>query len=104
VARIGDLRTQHRIGDTPIYRLLTEITLAAFTADPADVGTLPRQEAASEEREWWTVREVAKAMGRSERAVRLDCETERLPARKVSGSWLIATSDVETYAAARKRN
>lgn len=95
-AKLGDLRTRHRAGDTALYRLLTDITVCAFT-DHAAPGTEPRHETASEEREWWTVQRLARATGLSTRKVRLDAQTGRVPATKQAGSWLIASQDAGTY-------
>lgn len=101
-ARIAELRSRNRIGDTPLYRLLTDISLCAFAVPGAAPGILPRQDAASEERETWTVKEVARATGRSERAVRLDCHHNDLPATKQGNTWIITADDAKTYIASRR--
>ncbi|QOD93482.1 helix-turn-helix domain-containing protein [Chryseoglobus sp. 28M-23] len=100
VASIGKLRTHYRMGDTSVYALLTEITRCAYTAADADGGNPPRQSAASEERDLWTVRQLATATGRSPRTVRLDCERGALPATKSGPQWVIQREEAETYVTA----
>lgn len=101
-ARLGEVRTRHRVGASALYELLTDITLAAFNADAAS-GTEPRHETATEEREWWTVQQLARATGLSTRKVRLDAQQGRVPADKHSGTWLIDKQNATTYIAAFKR-
>lgn len=95
-------RSELRVGNKLAYDVLTAISLAAFT-DPAEHGTEPRQEPASEEREWWTVRQLHQRMKRyrSERAIRNDCANGNLPAQK-NPSWLIKNEDAQTYIAAHR--
>ena len=95
-ARLGEVRTRHRVGAPALYELLTDITVAAFNADAAP-GTEPRHETASEEREWWTVQQLARAAGLSARKIRLDAQAGRIPATKQAGGWLIASRDAGTY-------
>lgn len=102
VARISDLRNRHRVGDTTIYRLLTEISVAAQSASTAD-GILPRHSSASEEPGMWTVNQLARATGRAERTIRLDCQRGELTARKVGRNWVIPAESAETYARGRAR-
>lgn len=103
VARLGELRTRYRVGDTAVYELLTEISKCAFAADIAESGILPRQSAATEERSSWTVQQLAQATGLSPRTVRFDCERGVLPATKKGPQWLIDRAEAETYVTARKR-
>lgn len=95
-------RSELRVGNKVAYDVLTAISLAAF-ADPAERGTEPRQEPASEEREWWTVRQLHQRMKRyrSERAIRNDCANGNLPAQK-NPSWLVKNEDAQTYIAAHR--
>jgi hypothetical protein len=97
-AGIGKLRERHRIGNSPLYALLTELSVCAFSADAA-AGTLTRQDAASEEREIWSVRQLARASGRAERTIRHDIELGSLPAVKNGNSWTITRDEATTYLA-----
>lgn len=101
-ARLGELRSRYRVGDSRMYDLLTELSLAAFLV-PAAQGSEPRQDAASEERRQWTTRRLARASGRSERSVRLDCQTGVVPASKVGSSWLVDESAAHTYIDTRRK-
>ena len=103
VANLKAVRSKFRAGDTFAYALLTEITVCAFTSD-AGVGNEPRHESASEEREWWTTAQVARAARRAGRTVRLDIEREILPAQKTGSRWLIRADDVERYIKAHRRS
>jgi hypothetical protein len=96
-ARIGELRNHYRIGDPAIYRLLQDISRAAFS--DADDGNLTRQTTASEERSHWTVQQIAKKTGRAARTIRLDIETGLLPATKPGTTWIITNADAHTYIA-----
>lgn len=102
VCRIRDLRTRYRIGDSKAYALLNAITVARF-GTVADNGVLPRQSAATEDRGTWTVREIAQASGRSERAVRMDCQAGQLTSTKAGRTWIIPTTAATTYIESRKR-
>lgn len=103
-AQLGELRNrERRTGrDTPLYQVLHAISVCVFTDDAAP-GTEPRHETASEEREWWTVQQLARATGLSTRKVRLDAQQGRVPADKHSGTWLIDKQNATTYIAAFKR-
>ncbi|QRY40833.1 hypothetical protein JVX92_00625 [Microbacterium hominis] len=101
-AKIGELRTRHRVGNSMLYELLTDISRCAFAADAAP-GTEPRHESASEEREWWTVQQLARATGLSARKIRLDAQQGRVAADKHSGTWLIDRQNAITYITAFKR-
>lgn len=103
VARIGELRSRHRVGNTALYTLLTDISACAFTASVADSGIPPRQETASEERELWTVQQLARAAGLSTRTIRLDCQRGNLAAEKQGNTWLINNSAAHPYITARRR-
>jgi hypothetical protein len=101
-ANIGELRKRYRIGDTETYRLLTEISRAAFEVD-ADGGNLTRQSPANDERETWTVHQIASAAGLAERTVRLDCANGELPATKQGNTWTVTTAEAQTYISRRRR-
>ncbi len=101
-AKIGELRSRYRIGDTKTYELLTEISIVAFHA-PASTGNLERQETASEESDYWTVQRTARASGLSIRTVRLDCQRGDVPASKQGNSWLIPAHEARTYIQRRRR-
>lgn len=101
VANLKAVRSKFRAGDTVAYALLTEITVCAFTSD-AGVGNEPRHESASEEREWWTTAQVARAARRAGRTVRLDIEREILPAQKTGNRWLIRADHAQTYIDSRR--
>lgn len=102
-ARLGELRARHRVGNTRLYQLLTELTICAFTEPIAATGNEPRQSKASEERDWWTVQQVARSAGLSNRTVRLDCQRQTLPAEKSGNTWTITRTAATTYINARTR-
>lgn len=102
-ARIGELRTRNRIGDSALYKLLTDLSMCAFTT-PADNGNLTRQDAASEDREMWTVAQLARTTGRAARTIRLDIENNALPAHKQGNTWVITKQNAHTYIASRRQN
>ncbi|GGH44968.1 hypothetical protein [Microbacterium album] len=93
-ARIKELRSRYRVGDSAIYDLLRAITICAFSTAP---GNEPRQETASEERSHWTVNQIAQATRRAPRTVRLDIERKTLPAVKHGNTWVITNDDAKTY-------
>ncbi len=96
-------RDRNRVGQKRVYDLLTELSICAFS-EVAASGNEPRQDAAREEREWWTVHQIYEATRgqRSERTIRLDCQTGALPARKTP-TWLVSNKDATTYIAAHRR-
>lgn len=101
-ARLGDLRLKHRVGDTALYQLLHDITMCAFSTRDAARGNQPRQDPASEEREYWTTQQVARATRQAERTIRLACQTKALPAQKSAGAWRIRATDATTYIEAHR--
>lgn len=102
-ARIGELRKRHRVGNTALYQLLTDISVCAFTGPPTEPGNHPRQNTASEERETWTVNQLARATGLSQRAIRLDCQHNVLPATRHGHAWSVAADDATVYIKNRRR-
>ncbi len=99
-ARLGELRTRNRVGNTALYALLTELTICAFTAEP---GIEPRHHAESEEREWWSVKQLARATGQSERTIRLHIEKGDLPATKTGSTWAVTSSTARTYIQGKRK-
>ena len=95
-AHLGELRSRHRVGFDALHQLLTEITVCAFTQD-ADPGIEPRQETASEEREWWTTEQLARTSRRATRTIRNDIGIGSLPATKNPNGWLIRADHAKTY-------
>jgi len=103
-ARLDELRKKHRAGDSVIYRLLHDITVTAFTAPDAAPGNETRQDAASEEREYWTTQQLAKATRQAERTIRLHIQDNIIPATRPGKSWLIRNDDANTYIASRRKH
>lgn len=102
-ANLRELRIRYRVGSTAIYDLLTDISRCAFEQDIAtSIGTEQRQTSASEERETWTVNQLARRTGRAPRTIRLDIEKNALPATKHCGTWAITAADANTYIAGRR--
>ncbi|GLJ79755.1 hypothetical protein [Microbacterium imperiale] len=100
----GPLRIREnraRAGSTTrLGQILTEMSICAFHS-PADRGKESRRDTASEERDYWTVRQVSRATRRAERTVRLDCQEGRLPAIK-NPTWLIRDDDARSYIAGNR--
>lgn len=96
-------RMRARGQDDAGYRLVHEICRAAYELPDAESGTIARQVPAPEERETWTVRQVASAARLADRTVRLHCEEHLLPAAKVGGSWIISSREAKTYIESRRR-
>jgi hypothetical protein len=101
IANLGDLRKRFRVGDAMAYQLLTDISIAAFT-NVAEVGIEARHDAVSEEREWWTTEQLARASRRAQRTIRSDIAKHLLPATRNTAGWLIRASDAEAYIAGRR--
>lgn len=102
VANIAELRRRHRSGNSMVYDLLTDITVAAYS-DVAESGNEPRQSAASEEREWWTTEQLARTVGRATRTIRHDITIGALPATKTTSGWIIGGEHAQTYLDAHRR-
>lgn len=102
VANLGELRRRFRVGDSRVYQLLTDVTVAAFS--DADDGTEPRHPAASEEREWWTTEQLSRAAGRAARTIRNDIALGILPATKNPNGWLIRSAHATTYLEGHRRS
>lgn len=103
-AKIAELRMQNRVGDSDFYALLTDIYRLSLAANSAVPGIEPRQSAALDEADFWTVKQVADAAGLAPRTVRLDCSRELLPAEKAGSAWLISASEARTYIDRRHKN
>lgn len=102
-ARLNELRLKNRTLNNRLYALLLNIYRVGLAGPNAAPGNEPRQSVASEEREYWTVRQVARGVELAERTVRLDIERNELPATKPAGSWLIPAADAKTYIARRRK-
>lgn len=99
-AKLRDLR--HRVPrDTALYALLTDITALAYS--DAAPGTPTRHETASEEREMWTIQQLARAAGLSTRKVRLDAQRGDIPATKAGTGWIITHDNAQTYLNNRRK-
>lgn len=97
-AQLNELRLRHRSGNTKLYDLLVDVyKLSLQRSINAIHGNEARQNAASEEREYWTVRQLATATGRAERTIRLDIASNTLPATKSANAWLITNTAARTY-------
>lgn len=85
------------------WQVLNAITQCAFHL-PADSGINPRQLTETDEREHWTVSQVARAAKVSERTVRNDCESGQLDAKKIGRPWVIHRDAATTYIASKRKN
>ncbi|MFV9424932.1 helix-turn-helix domain-containing protein [Microbacterium sp. S1037] len=97
IAKLNELRIKHR-SDPYVYDVLHTIYKGTLL-EPAERGNETRQTAATEERDYWTTRQVAKAAGVSERTVRSHCADKTLPAEHTrnNGPWLIPKDQALTY-------
>lgn len=104
-AGLDTLRRKHRSGDTVLYALLVKLhQVRLVRLQLAADGTPQRQEAASEEREYWTVQQLARASRRADRTVRKDIEDGELQATKTGRSWVIRNADARSYITSRERS
>ncbi|RKS89574.1 hypothetical protein DEU37_1891 [Microbacterium sp. AG790] len=100
-ADLNRTRIKFRVGNQKMYDLLCDIYRTALTT-VADDGNEPRQSTASEERETWTVAQVATAAGLSERTVRLDAQQEHLKGTKAGRTWVFTRDAALDYIEGRK--
>ncbi|MCR2784071.1 MULTISPECIES: helix-turn-helix domain-containing protein [unclassified Microbacterium] len=105
-ARLNELRLKHRTGgNNRLYSLLVNVYRVGLAVSPdAAPGNETRQEAASEEREYWTTQQLAKATGQAERTIRLHIQDKTIPATKPGKSWLIHKDDATTYIASGRKH
>lgn len=103
-AGLDDLRRRHRSGDTALYALLVKMHQVRLlrVVNAAD-GIPERHSTASEEREWWTVEQLATAAHRAPRTVRKDIENNELQATKTGRVWVISDVDAKSYLDSRRR-
>lgn len=102
-ANLAGLLKQFKRTDNVAYRIVHDMQ-KAILSEVAASGSEPRQAAASEEREYWTVPQLHRASRRGETTIRKDIRENRLPATQVNGTWLIANGDARTYIASRRKN
>ena len=97
-------RVKHR-GDPELYGVLLNIYKGTLL-EPAARGNEPRQNAASEEREYWNTTQVARATGVSERTVRNHCANGTLPGTQAheNGPWLIHNDEALTYIERKRKH
>jgi excisionase family DNA binding protein len=100
------LRVAHRGGDPEVDAVLGAITYVGTawraSADGSNSGSGVAAEAeARSPSEWMSTGQAADALGVTDRAVRMACRDNRLPAEHVDGRWRIAREDLEHYAATR---
>lgn len=100
---VGEVRNRRRGEDSTLYRLLHDISTAAFAVPVANRGIETRQSVASEERETWTVQQLTAATGRAGRTIRLDIANNTLPATKTANAWHISNADAQTYIASHTK-
>lgn len=101
---LDEHRRRHRSGDTALYSLLVRMHQVRLlrVIDAAD-GTPERHSTASEEREWWTVEQLATAAHRAPRTIRKDIENNELQATKTGRVWVISNADAKSYLNSRRR-
>ncbi|RWR16792.1 hypothetical protein D8Y23_12790 [Microbacterium enclense] len=103
-AGLEALRVRHRLADDPLYRLLVRMHQVRLSpTGHAANGLEARHLAASEERSYWTIRQLAKATGRAERTIRKDIAIGELTATKPAREWIIAAADAANYITSRRR-
>lgn len=103
-AKLGDLRVKHR-GDPRLYDVLLNIYKGTLLEDSVR-GNDPRQNTETDDREYWTTEQVAKAAGVSARTVRNHCADETLPAIHAheNGPWLIHNDEALTYIERKRKH
>lgn len=103
-AGLERLRLRHRLANDPLYRLLVQMHQVRHApAGNAVDGPQTRHSAASEERSYWTIRDLAKNTGRAERTIRKDIAEGELIATKPSHVWIITAADAANYITSRRR-
>lgn len=103
-ARLNDLRVKHR-GDPRLYDVLLNIYKGTLL-DDSGRGNDPRQNAETDDRDYWNTKDVAKAAEVSERTVRNHCADGTLPAIHAheNGPWLIPTEEAMTYIERKRKH
>lgn len=101
-AGLAKLLHDFKRADNVAYRIVYDMQRAIF--ESADNGNEPRQEPASEEREYWTVPQLHRASRRGETTIRKDIRDNHLPATRANNTWLIKDADARTYLASRRKN
>lgn len=103
-AGLDRVRLRHRSGDDTLYRLLIRMHQVRLTPSAnAANGPGRRHLTASEDRAFWTIRQLGKATGRAERTIRKDIAEGELAATKPSRVWIITAADAANYISSRKR-
>lgn len=103
-AGLERVRLKHRSGDDTLYRLLVRMHQVRLSPSPHAVdGPGRRQLTASEDRAFWTIRQLGRATGRAERTIRKDIADGELNATKPARVWIITAADAATYINSRKR-
>ncbi|WP_153004740.1 hypothetical protein [Microbacterium testaceum] len=103
-AGLERVRLKHRSGDDMLYRLLVRMHQVRHAPTPdAANGPERRHLTASEDRAFWTIRQLGRATGRAERTIRKDIADGELNATKPARVWIITAADAATYINSRKR-
>lgn len=103
-AGLEALRVRHRLADDHLYRLLVRMHQVRLTpSNHAADGTATRHLTASEERSFWTIRQLAKVTGRAERTIRKDISIGELAATRPAREWIITAADAASYITSKRR-
>lgn len=97
------LRKEVRGQDSEIDNVLIALSVAATGWRASVFGTGPRNvPEPAPKSSWLTTTEVADLLNQTDRAIRMACQSGRLPAERVGDRWQINREDFEHYRAARR--
>ncbi len=97
------LRSEVRGMDAEVDHVLIGLAVAASDWRASAYGTSPRNTPElAPKSSWLTTTEVADLLDMTDRAIRLACQSGRLPAERVGDRWQISREQFEHYRAARK--
>jgi hypothetical protein len=96
------VRLEVRGMDPDVDNALIALRVCATAWRASAYGTTPRNvpETAAKS-QWLTTTQVADLLDRTDRAVRMACQSGRLPAEHENGRWRISRENFEHYRAAR---
>ncbi|MBT2501421.1 helix-turn-helix domain-containing protein [Curtobacterium sp. ISL-83] len=101
---IKDLRIAARGSDYSTYQALDALHRAALAWRTTATGKAQEPERESARRSlWMSSTQAAAYLHIGERAIRVACAQQRIPAEKVDGRWRISVIDLENYKAAHEQ-
>ncbi|GAB3349950.1 helix-turn-helix domain-containing protein [Modestobacter lapidis] len=96
------LRSEVRGVDAEVDVVLIGLSVAGLNWRASVHGTVPRNvPEPAPKSQWLTTTQVADLLDQTDRAIRMACQSGRLPAEQENGRWRISRENFEHYRAAR---